>query len=388
MSSPERPIDLLVVLPSLRPGGAEIHTLRLLEHFDTTRIRPRLALHYGGGGLEARLPETLEWSSLCAGRPRSALLRALRSVTPLRRLLRQKPPDVVLAIQELSGIAVALAAPQMPWALAVQNTLSAKREQRQGPASWLFFRGMLRALQRAGSVVAASRGVAEDLQGLLGSLAAPMEVIYNAGFDPLPTGATHSALPDDAAQPPGPLLVACGRLVPQKDPSTLLRAFHLLARPEVSLWIVGEGPERPRIERQIQDLGLTSQVWLAGHRPDPRPFLARADLLVSSSLYEGFGNVLVEAMACGTPVLATDCPHGPGELVEPGVSGRLVPVADPSALAEAMAQLLDDPAALRHLATGARIRAEAFHPRRAAESYQRHLTALVRGLSSLSRTES
>lgn len=140
----------------------------------------------------------------------------------------------------------------------------------------------------------------------------------------------------------GPALLAVGRLAPAKDFVTLVRAVALL--PEARLTLVGEGSERPRIEAEIARLGLGERVRLAGHVDEPWRFYREAACYVSSSKAEAFGNVVVEALAHGLPVVATAC-DGPAEILGQGAFGRMVPVGDPEAMAEAIRATLADPGA-------------------------------------------
>jgi len=140
------------------------------------------------------------------------------------------------------------------------------------------------------------------------------------------------------------VILAVGRLVVQKDYPTLLRAFSLVRRKrQAHLLILGEGQERPRLEALVRQLGLTENVQMPGFVKNPYAYMARARLLVLSSKWEGFGNVLMEALACGTPVVSTDCKSGPGEILAEGRFGRLVPVGDAQALAAAMLETLQTP---------------------------------------------
>jgi glycosyltransferase involved in cell wall biosynthesis len=166
------------------------------------------------------------------------------------------------------------------------------------------------------------------------------------------------------------VLVAVGRLHEQKDFQTLLRAFALVrARRSARLIILGEGPERPALEAGVAKLGLTEDVDLPGFVPNPYAFMAGASQFVLSSRYEGLPTVLIEAMACGCPVVSTDCPSGPGEILDNGKYGRLVPVGDAAALAEAMEATLDAPPPAAEL----KARADLFHIDRVIDSYRRLL---------------
>lgn len=200
---------------------------------------------------------------------------------------------------------------------------------------------------RAQAVIAVSQGVADDLEGLIGTGRARVLVIPNPVVTPDLTALAAAAAdhPWFAPEPIAPpVVLAAGRLSPQKDFPTLIRAFALLVRQrDLRLLILGEGPERAALETLIQDLGLTGRVALPGFRANPFALIARARLFVLSSAWEGLPGVLIQAMACGTPVVATDCPSGPREVLADGRYGPLVPVGDPQALAQAMGETLDQP---------------------------------------------
>jgi glycosyltransferase involved in cell wall biosynthesis len=172
-----------------------------------------------------------------------------------------------------------------------------------------------------------------------------------------------------------PVIIGAGRFQRQKDFPTLLRAFSLLrgSRP-CRLVLLGEGGGQRKLEGLISELGLTSDVDLPGFQANPYPFLARADLFVLSSVWEGSPNVLTEAMALGTPVVSTDCPSGPRELLDGGKYGPLVPVGDVEALAAAMANTLDD-----HLPS--EILKQAVAEYNQSASARRYLEALGGGLT-------
>jgi glycosyltransferase involved in cell wall biosynthesis len=163
-----------------------------------------------------------------------------------------------------------------------------------------------------------------------------------------------------------PVILGVGRLVEQKDFPTLVRAFaRLRARRSARLLILGEGPERAALERLVAELGVAADVRLRGRVPGAPAFMARAAVFVLSSAWEGFGRVLVEALAMGCPVVSTDCPSGPREILENGLYGPLVPVGDDAALAAAIESVLERPperAALRK-------RAEDFSLERGVERY-------------------
>ena len=164
-----------------------------------------------------------------------------------------------------------------------------------------------------------------------------------------------------------PLIVSIGRLHRQKDFPTLFTAFaRLLEHRPARLLVLGKGPQLSELSKLAGELGISRHVDFPGFVDNPYAFLARARLFVQSSRHEGFGNVLVEAMACGCPVVATDCPSGPSEILENGRWGQLVPVGDPAALAEAMARAMDAPPRRDAL----RDRASFFSVERAVSRYE------------------
>ena len=137
------------------------------------------------------------------------------------------------------------------------------------------------------------------------------------------------------------LIVCLGRLSVEKDQLTLIEAFaRVLAKRPARLVLVGDGPLRSDIEQMAAALGVAHSLTLTGFQTDPFFWLKRAELAVCSSRFEGFGNAIVEALACGTPVVSTDCPFGPREILGHGLYGRLVAVGNPSAMADALIEEL------------------------------------------------
>jgi glycosyltransferase involved in cell wall biosynthesis len=220
---------------------------------------------------------------------------------------------------------------------------------------------------RSDGIVAISDGVAYDLSRVSELPRERITTVYN--------GADLQRLEELAASPIAdpwfagdapPVLLAAGRLAPQKDFANLLRAFaRVRSRRGVRLVILGEGPERARLESLAADLGIAADVKMPGAVLNPFAYMARASLFVLSSAWEGFGNVLVEALACGCPIVSTDCPNGPREILDGGAIGPLVPVGDDEALADGIMHALALPADRRRL----RERAQMFSVHAAVERY-------------------
>lgn len=194
--------------------------------------------------------------------------------------------------------------------------------------------------------IAVSRGVAEDFSNLTSIPISSIRTIYN----PI----VSEELLQQAAEPINhpwfsngepPLILSVGRLEPQKNFPLLIEAFEILRGGGTScrLMILGDGSLKTVLEKRIQSSPFKTDICLYGHCDNPFSFMKHSSIMVLSSSWEGFGNVLVEAMAVGTPVLSTDCPHGPREILEDGKLGALVPPGDPVALARATLHNLQNP---------------------------------------------
>lgn len=339
------PVKLLCFVPTLGNGGAEMHLLRLLNHFDRSRFQPQLAVARDSGSYEARLAadvhiERCGWTSLP-----SATLRTQSAVRALRRLIQVERPSVVIAFleQAIAVTAQALAGLSAPLPLfiaGIQNNLEQTLHHLPRWASGWLRREIIAAYTRADHIIALSHGVADSLRELIPETTDRVSVVHNAGYDREVELLSRQEHP--LPLPHNPFFLGCGRLTAQKDFETLLLAFHRIKNEvEGELWILGEGPLRPRLERKVATLGLSDRVRLPGFVKNPFAVMARASTFVLSSQWEGFGNVITEAMACGTPVISTDCPHGPGEILESGRWGELVPVGNISTLADAMRKSRD-----------------------------------------------
>jgi len=194
----------------------------------------------------------------------------------------------------------------------------------------------------AKATIAVSEGVARDLVELLSLDRAAVLTLYNPiTIDDFQVEAEEPLDDPWFAEGEPPVILGVGRLSAQKDFETLVRAFAVVrAQRPARLLILGEGTERPRIESLVSSLRLDEAVRMPGFVMNPFKYMKRSSVFVLSSRWEGFGNVLVEAMACGVPVVSTDCPSGPAEILENGKWGRLVPVGDFGALADAVISTL------------------------------------------------
>ncbi len=221
--------------------------------------------------------------------------------------------------------------------------------------------------RNAGSLVAVSNGVAEDIEKSAGLPVGSVKTIYNPAWTrEMEKKSLEICHEPWLTQKSVPVIISVGRLAKQKDFPTLLRSFaELIKKEPARLIILGEGPDRKDLESLITKLGLISTVKMPGHMDNPLAYMSKADLFVLSSAWEGFGNVIVEALGCGLPVVSTDCPSGPWEILEGGKYGELIPVGDYKTLSKALREMLANPPRKETQ----KARAQMFSAEKAAESF-------------------
>lgn len=356
-------MKIAVVLPNLRGGGAERVSVNLANAFVKRGLAVDMVLVKAIGELLDGLHPEVRVVDLRATRLRAALL-------PLFRYLRRDRPAAVLACMwPLTVIALwarSLARVKTRIVVAEHTTWSRSPLLDRWTVGWQVRKTMEYFFPRAEGIVAVSRGVADDLGRFANLERSAIAVIYNPVVGGAPVLAPAVLPPEGWWKGPHRRVLAVGALKDQKDYSTLLEAMEMLRfMADAKLLILGEGSLRAKLEGQIQQLGLRGTVFMPGFVKDPSPYYQHADLHVLSSACEGFGNVIVEALAAGTPVVSTDCPSGPHEILDDGRFGRLVPVGNAAALAEAMAEAL----AAEHNSAALKARAQHFSIDRAAEQY-------------------
>lgn len=328
-----------VFVPSLASGGAEWTNVTWANEFAKHGLSVDLVV------VDAEGP----FRRAVAGNVRIVVLGSRRCMTSLPRFcryLRRENPDAVLATMRAGT--VALLADRIVGGrrrTVVRSEMCPSGDRRISDAlGRLLLRLHCRLLPSADAVVTVCEDAAADIARASPKASAKVRVVHYPLFIP--------GILDLADQPvahpwfngsTAPVMVAVGRLAPQKDYLTLLHAFAdvLRVRP-ARLVIVGEGPERSRLLATTRELGIAEHVDLPGYRENPYAYVRRARVFVLSSIAEGLPRALLEALACGTPVVSTACVTGPGEILEGGKWGRLVPVGDSEAMAEAILSTLDE----------------------------------------------
>lgn len=334
---------IAIFLPSLRGGGAQRVMLHLAQGFQERGFAIDFVLAKAEGPYLNNVPPEVNLVNFGA---RSVMT----SLPSLVGYLKRGKPEVLLSGLEHAN-AVAILASKIAKAprrvvVSVHDTISIASSR--SPS----FRGRYivplanRFLYRwASEIIAVSQGAADDLAQTLHLPRERIRVIYNPVVTP--------ALLQEAEQPIDhpwfqvgmpPVILGVGRLTEQKDFATLIYAFtQVRQKIEARLVILGEGELRPDLEALVCELGLQADVDMPGFVDNPYAYMKRASVFVLSSRWEGLPTVLIEAMACGTPVVSTDCPSGPREILEDGRWGKLVPVGNSEALAEAIIDTLKNP---------------------------------------------
>lgn len=361
---------------NLLGGGAERVAVNLLQGLPQNVFDQELVLVGAWGPFLEQVPAHVKQLDLKRGHNVAA------AVLPLVRYLRRHRPDVLVSHLAHANVAAVVAARLAGVGTRVvlvehnDNSLLDQGRTRSA-ASRLMQAVKSQVYRRADLVVGVSLGVTAYVGRTFGVPAQKLRTVYNPVVSPELLERSREPLLHPWFGPgEPPVLLASGRLREQKDFSTLLRAFSLVRRERpCRLMILGEGELRPQLEAEVTELGLQADVLLPGFVPNPYPYMRAAALFVLSSRWEGLPTVLVEAMACGTPVVATDCPSGPAEILEDGHFGRLVGVADPAALAQGILAELADPTP----ATSLEARAERFSFSTAIAAYTELFTQGVPG---------
>ncbi len=338
---------IALYLPSLADGGAEIVMVNLANELslrNDVSIDMVLVSHSG------------PWRDFISSNVRLVDLKCRGSGTsllPLLRYLKRNRPDVLLSALNTTNIVSLIAKLLRPrsetkFVPAIHNTLSASLPDKRTSLKARFVTPLLTMLLRkADGIIVVSKGVATDLIRTTGIDTSSVEVIYN----PVITSRIKTLVLENCSHPwiqdkSMPVLIGAGRLTTQKDFATLLKAVAIVRKSvEVRLIILGEGELRGELVSLSHSLNLRDYVDLIGFVDNPYSFMVNADVFVLSSLWEGLPTVLIESLYCGIPLVSTDCPSGPREILRDGAYGSIVPTSNAQALADAIIGKLADPSA-------------------------------------------
>jgi len=369
-----KPMSVAIYIHDLSPGGVERQCLILAKELQARGVDVSLVLHRARGELLPLLPVGVPVINLHSA-------RTLHDVVRLRRFLLDEQPDVFMANVDHNNIAAllakALAGTETKLVICQHNPLSAgyhatvNWKHRMVPFCYRLL------ASRIDHAVAVSDGIAGELVRNAGLPSNKVRTISNAvigdDFSERANAPVHHRWLEAKDRP---VFVTAGRLVEMKDQRNLLHAFALHVRQRLArLLILGSGPSRDELERLAGTLGIAQHVEFLGFVQNPLPFMRQADAFVLSSRFEGFGNVLVEALGCGTPIVSTNCPYGPADILAHGKYGLLVPPQEPAALAGGLSRIIDE----RHRwpADLLRVRASEFTYRACADNYWHLFQSLI-----------
>jgi glycosyltransferase involved in cell wall biosynthesis len=331
---------LSIFVPQMVVGGAQRSMLKLAVGMAARGYRVDLVAASATGELLSEIPKSVALVDLKAS-------RAVACLPALTRYLHHERPCALLSVLHTNIIGIwakYLSNVRTRVIVSERNTLSSEAEYYRSDLRFRLLPKLIRTFYPlADAIVAVSQGVADDLVRTARISPNKVHVIYN----PIITPDFQQKMLESLDHPwlkkgEPPVILAVGRLTAQKDFSTLIRAFAQVCKTHLArLMILGEGEKRQTLESLIAQMGLAEQVSMPGYVPNPYPYMRRASAFVLSSRWEGLPGVLIEALYSGIPLISTDCPSGPYEILAGGQYGRLVPVGDVTALANAMELALD-----------------------------------------------
>lgn len=332
---------IALFLRTLGGGGAERVLLNLAQGFVDRGLKVDLVVSAGEGLDLWQIPSDVRIINLDAPRVSASIPKLIAY------LRRERPTAIVPSLHYANEVAILakyLAGVPTKVLIPEHNMLSTEvKYHEKGSRQRLIPLAVRFLYPLADCLVAVSHGVAKNLAQITGLSPERIHVIYN----PVITPQLYEMAKEPVDHPwfklgEPPVILAVGRLEDQKDFPTLIRAFALVHQKRPArLVILGWGPDRPQLEALIQELGIEQDVFMPGFVSNPYAYMAKASVFTLSSAWEGMSNVLIEAMAVGTPVVSTDCKSGPSEVLDNGKYGLLTPVGDSGALAKAILQILD-----------------------------------------------
>lgn len=376
----EKPVDLACIVSGFSDGGVPRVITTLAQGLAERKYSVELLTvrdEPPRNPLPPTVPHRILLERQPAWKPRKHRNQVIVSIPGLVRYMRTHRPRLILSggnyVNGAVLIARRLAGVHIPVIITHHAHLSIEA-QKKPLVGWI----ARRLYPWADAIVGVSHGVADDLSECTHIPRSRIKTIYN----PVVTPDFEMRMQAPIDHPwfaPGepPVVLGIGRLHPQKDFETLLRAFALVRQSiDSRLVILGTG-KNPRIKNRLERLaaerGITKDVHLAGYVPDVLPYLSRASVFVLSSAWEGFAMVLVEALACGCPVVSTNCPSGPEEILDGGIYGRLIPIGDATSLGRAIVTSLHAPPQSKHLED----RAQTFSAANAVDQYDQLIGSLI-----------
>ncbi len=336
-------MKIAFILRHLNLGGVEKNTLRMIKNIDTEKYKIDLVvINAEEGDFSEEIPKTVNIINLNSS-------RALFCFLKLIDYLKKNRPDFMISAKEyvnvVSFISAKLSRVNTKIIATVRTNLEWEYKENYSFSKKITYFLACKIYEKVDYLVAVSYGVKESVEKFLKVERKDIKVIYNPIVDKQIRLLSNKSVKHKWLNGKYKVIIGSGRLVKQKDFPTLIKAFNILKMDDddLKLIIIGEGEERKKLGDIIEELNLKNDVDMPGFQINPYSFIKKSDVFVLSSQWEGFGNVLVEAMACGTQVVSTDCFSGPSEILDKGKYGKLVPVGNVNALAKAVKETLTKP---------------------------------------------
>ncbi|MBI2644494.1 MAG: glycosyltransferase [Candidatus Wildermuthbacteria bacterium] len=375
-------IRVTFFLSTLEFGGAERITINLIQNLHPDFFDIVLLVKKRTGDFQKEIPSYAKILDLHSANPCIVFWK-------LVRYFRSQQPDIFIShftYTNLLATGAKICAQAKTKLILTEHTpfsqtvVDARSLFRKILARWVTPSIMKMLYPKADMVVCVSQGVAQDLKRLLAPKACSQQVIYS----PIVGNSILQFAQEEVSHPwfqdvkSIPIVLSVGRMIRAKDYPTLLKAFQMLRKKRsVRLILIGEGPERKKLEHLARELDISKDTAFAGFQRNPYAYMKRSTLFVLSSIREGFPTALVEAMACGVPVVSTDCNTGPREIIRHGENGFLVSVKDAQGLAGALEILLNSTSLQSQFSIRGRERAQDFSIEKSMKSYEYLFQKLV-----------
>lgn len=368
---------IAVIIPSLAGGGMERMRMHLIQEWVRKGIHVDLVVSRFQGPLSDSIPGKVNVFEIAGSRP------YLFPFNLYRYLKTRKPTHVLSATDDLNAITiliVMLSGNNIPVVISFHNHLSSKLKLANGLEKLKLHIVILmlkRLIPYCHGIISVSQGVADDLRRYFYFNSDVCHVVYN----PVITEETSRRIQEPLKGCPVPndipWILFAGRFVHAKGIDILVDGFErIVGKTPAHLVLIGHGPVKHEIIAKIEAKGLSERVHLMGFQSNPLPWMREASVFVLPSRHEGLPNVIIEALACGTQVIATDCPSGPSEILESGKYGQLVSIENPDMLSKAILKSLNKDFFIP--IETLRVRADEFTASKAAMSYLSHLNSVSR----------
>ena len=293
----------------------------------------------------------------------------------IKKYIKKYSPDVLLAVKNIPVSIFLKIILKNKFKLIIREAVNPKYSSitQRSLLSRIFVNNLKKLLYpNADNIIAISEGVKQSLVKNFNLDSSKIQTIYNPSADEKILSLAKEDIDRDLISN-RPLIVSIGRLTKQKDHITLLKAFNKIhSNIDCNLYIIGEGSERRNLEKFIKNNNIDDKVKLLGYQNNPWKFLSKSNLFVLPSIWEGFGNVIVESMLIGIPVISSDCPSGPREILNNGKSGKLFQVGDYNHLANIIEEIISSDNS--ELINYAKLRSKDFTIEKITQEYQKVLT--------------